>query len=355
MSSGALSATLPFLPLDMVQFYQESPRHSQTLRPLPHRPHATFAARGAGAILAGVTIMERVNVSVPATTANLGPGFDCLGMALDIWNSVEVDAGASGFDVIGEGSDTLPRGEANLIHKSFRLPFEEAGRPVPQVHITCRNKIPLGRGLGSSSAAVVGGLVAGNEMCGRPLTQERLLELATLTEGHPDNAAPALLGGCQIVVRDEDRLIATSVPVPENLRAVLFVPDQAMPTDEARGLLPENIARRDAVYNIGRVAMLVKALATGDFTYLRVATQDRLHQPARQKLFPAMKNIFAAAQGAGALGVFLSGAGSSVLALTLEKEMTIGYEMANAAAKSGVGGEVKVTRPTQHGVHVDSR
>ena len=299
--------------------------------------------------------MDRVNVNVPATTANLGPGFDCLGMALDIWNTIEVDAGESGFNVIGQGSDTLPRGEANLIHRSFRVPFREAGRPAPEVHITCRNEIPLGRGLGSSSAAVVCGLVAGNEMCGRPLTQQRILELAASAEGHPDNAAPALLGGCQIVVRDEDRLIATSVPVPEALRAVLFVPDVAMPTDEARGVLPESIARQDAVYNMGRVALLVKALTTGDFTQLRVATQDRLHQPARQVLFPAMKNIFAAAQGAGALGVFLSGAGSSVLALTIEKEMTIGYEMADAAAKSGVGGDVKVTRPTPHGAHVDCR
>lgn len=296
---------------------------------------------------------EQVTVKVPATTANLGPGFDCLGMALDIWNTVHVEVGPSGFDVVGQGADTLPRGPSNLVHESFRLAFAEAGRPVPEVRITCGNEIPLGRGLGSSSAAAAGGLVAGNEICGRPLSTERLLELAARTEGHPDNAAPALLGGCRIVVRQGDRLVTGAVPLPEDLQAVLFVPDVPMPTGQARDVLPAEVTRHDAVYNMGRVALLVAAFATGDLTHLAVATEDRLHQPARQRLFPAMKNIVQAGLAAGALGVFLSGAGSSVLALTRGREMTVGYEMADAGAKSGVGGVVKITRPTGRGAHVD--
>ena len=293
-----------------------------------------------------------VTVKVPATTANLGPGLDCLGMALDIWNSIHVEVGSSSFQVVGEGAEALPRGEKNLVYQSFRIPFAEARQPVPTVSITCRNEIPVGRGLGSSSAAAVGGLVAGNEICGRPLAQERLLELAAGREGHPDNVAPALLGGCQVAAWEGQRLITARLPVPEDLRAVVFVPDMPMPTKKARGVLSAKVARQDAVYNIGRVALLVRALTTGDLAHLAVATGDRLHQPARQALFPAMNNIFQAALGAGALGVFLSGAGSSVLALTRGKELTIGYEMADAAAKSGIDGTLKITEPTNQGAHV---
>ena len=148
---------------------------------------------------------RNVSVKVPATTANMGPGFDCLSMALDIWNTVHVAEGPSGFVIRGEGEDELRRGRTNLVHKCFRLPFRESGRQVPRVRITCENDIPLGRGLGSSSAAVVAGLVAGNELCGRPLGLTDLLELAARAEGHPDNVTPALLGGCQIVVAKRRR------------------------------------------------------------------------------------------------------------------------------------------------------
>ncbi len=292
------------------------------------------------------------SVQVPATTANMGPGFDCLGMALDIWNTVHVAEGPSGFLIRGEGENELRRGRSNLVYKCFRLPFRESGRQVPGVKITCENDIPLGRGLGSSSAAVVAGLVAGNELCGRPLGLTDLLELATSAEGHPDNVTAALLGGCQIVVRDGPRLVTAAVPLPADLRVVVFVPEVPMPTRQARSLLPAKVTRQDAVYNIGRVALLVRAFATGDLAHLSVATEDRLHQPARQAIFPAMENIFDAARGAGAMGVFLSGSGSSVLALTRGREVTIGYEMADAAAKSGVGGAVKITEPTGEGAHV---
>ena len=302
--------------------------------------------------LTSAAMSDQVKVSVPATAANMGPGFDSLGMALDIWNTVEVEVGSSGFSVCGEGEDTLPRDENNLVYRCFSLLFQEAGIEVPPVHITCRNEIPLARGLGSSSAAAVAGLMAGNEICGRPLSRDGLLELAAKTEGHPDNVAPALLGGCQIVVREEDRLVTAAVQVPEDLQAVVFIPDMRMPTDRARGLLSDKVALEDAVYNIGRVALLVGALASGDLSKLAVATEDRLHQPPRQTLFPAMKNIFRAALDAGALGVFLSGAGSSVLALTRGKELTIGYEMADAAVKSRVDGTLTITKPTSVGAHL---
>ena len=293
-----------------------------------------------------------VTVRAPATTANMGPGFDCLAMALDIWNSVTVDLDADGVVVNGEGKDELPTDEANLVHRSFAIPFAEAGRPAPSAGIVCDNRIPLARGLGSSAAAAVAGLVAGNELCGRPLDGARILDHAARLEGHADNASAAVFGGCRIVVRDEGGLTTSGVPVDGSLRAVVFVPDERMPTDEARAVLAGAVDRGDAVYNMGRVALLVAALATGDATHLATATQDRLHQPARQAKYPAMKNIFRAALDAGALGVFLSGAGSSVLALARGRETTIGYEMAEAASKSGVHGAFLVTTPTTRGAHV---
>lgn len=297
-------------------------------------------------------MIDRVTVMTPATSANLGPGFDCLGLALDIWNSVRVELGPPSVEIRGEGTGELPSGAANLVVSSFALPFLESGRPVPDVSITCDNAIPVGRGLGSSSASIAAGLLAGNEMCGGAIGREDLLELAVRAEGHPDNVVAAMLGGFRIALHDGDRLITARVAVPKDLSIVLFVPDTPMPTAEARSLLLPQVLREDAVHNIGRVALLVSSFMSGDLSDLAVATQDRLHQPARQAVFPAMKVVFRAALDAGALGVFLSGAGSSVLALSRGREMTIGYEMAEAASKSGVGGDFKVTRPTEQGAWV---
>ena len=293
-----------------------------------------------------------VTVRAPATTANMGPGFDCLAMALDIWNIVTVDLDGDGVVVNGEGKGELPTDDSNLVRRSFAIPFETAGRPAPRAGIVCDNRIPLARGLGSSAAAAVAGLVAGNELCGRPLGSAEILDHASRIEGHADNASAAVFGGCRIVVQDEGGLTTSGVPVDGALRAVVFVPDERMPTDEARSVLADTVDRGDAVYNMGRVALLVAALATGDPTHLATATQDKLHQPARQAMYPAMKNIFRAALAAGALGVFLSGAGSSVLALARGRETTIGYEMAEAASKTGVHGSFLVTEPTTAGAHV---
>ena len=160
-------------------------------------------------------------------------------------------------------------------------------------------------------------------------------------------------GGCQIVVQDGDQLITSDVPVPAGLSAVIFVPDVLfVPTKKARSVLSKGVSRQDAVYNIGRAALLVRMFSAADFTHLAIATQDRLHQPARQEIFPAMSDIFHAAMGAGALGVFLSGSGSAILALTRGHQMAIGSEMVDAAVKSNIGGSIVVTRPTEFGSQI---
>ncbi len=303
--------------------------------------------------------IEKVRVRVPATTANLGPGFDCLGMALDLWNEVQVEIDEhTSVSVHGQGVNDLAPDRSNLVYRAMRHLFDEAHAEMPDLRVRCLNEIPLKRGLGSSASAIVGGLVAANLMLsqiggadGVPFPDEVLLDIAVEMEGHPDNVTPALLGGLRLVVREGDNLLAAPVPVPEDIHAVLFIPDMTIATEAARSVLPDSYSRGDAVYNMGRAALLVNALSTGRLGDLRLATGDRLHQPYRQRLFPAMKVIFKAALDAGALGVFLSGSGSTILALTRGMEMTVAYEMAEAARQANVEGKVKITRPSIRGAH----
>lgn len=274
----------------------------------------------------------RVVVRVPATTANLGPGFDCLGMALGLYNTVTVRVTGGGVDVRikGEGAEALRWGEENRVLRALRLAFEQAGERLPSISLELENNIPLGRGLGSSAAATVGGLVAGNALCGNKLSNEQLLIMATNLEGHPDNVAAALLGGLIVVVQDKHRIVHSRIAVPPGLEAALYVPNFQMPTSEARRVLPQQVSRADAVYNIGRTALLTAALAHGEYGLLDIATQDRLHQPYRESILPAMPKLFEAAREAGAYGVFLSGAGSTILAFAGDNAQAVVDAMVKA-------------------------
>ena len=303
--------------------------------------------------------MKPVRVMAPATTANLGPGFDCLGMALNLWNRIEVAevaplaaADAPLVEVTGQGAGELPADETNLVYRAMKFLFHEANQAMPAVRLRCHNQVPLERGLGSSAAAIAGGLAAANAWLSCPYRPEDLLEMAATIEGHPDNVAAAVLGGLRLAVTDRQRLYTVPVGVPPEIHAVLFVPEFRIATSEARRVLPGKVSMADAVHNAGRTALLIAGMLTDHPEYLSIATQDRLHQPYRQALFPAMKVIFAAARAAGALGVFLSGSGSTILALTRGREMTVAYEMAEAARQAGVEGQVEITRPTARGAHV---
>jgi homoserine kinase len=289
-------------------------------------------------------------VKIPATTANLGPGFDSLGMALDIYNTVTVEKSEKfKISISGEGEDVLSLTKDNLVYLSFAALYNRIGLSVPKVKISCQSNIPLTRGLGSSATAIVGGLVAANSLCGEPLSSYEILKLGTLLEGHPDNVVAALFGGCQVIVQDGEDLVFASIPFPPELKAVLFIPDFEMKTTEARKLLPQEVSRADAIYNIGRVALLTTVFATGKLEHLRVATQDRLHQPQRQALFPAMYKIFDAALEAGALGVFLSGGGPTILALAQNSEAEIGKAVSEVAKKFEVEGEVRMAHLSSEG------
>jgi homoserine kinase len=300
--------------------------------------------------------MDPIRVLAPATTANLGPGFDCLGMSVDMWNRLDVFPAGSGrgaplVEVLGEGKGELPTDRSNLVYRAMEFLFREAGEGLPPLHLICHNRVPLSRGLGSSAAAIAGGLVAANAMCRQAFPPNELLEMAATIEGHPDNVAAAILGGLRLVVSDQNRLYTVPISVPSDIHVVLLVPEVRIATEDARRVLPDRVSLSDAVYNLGRIGLLVAGMSTNHPEYLRVATQDQLHQPYRQAVFPAMKLIFKGARDAGALGVFLSGSGSTIMALTQGREMTVAYEMAEAARQAGLECRVEVTKPTHLGAH----
>lgn len=292
-------------------------------------------------------------VQVPATSANLGPGFDALGMALGLSNTVYVEPSDSlAVQIAGEGTGALSAGPENLVYRALALVSERIGTAPPPVRLRCENAIPLARGLGSSSAAIVAGLLAGNRLQGNRLTLPQLLDLAVEMEGHPDNVTPALLGGLRVSVAGEQGTVQTAVRPARPLQAVLFVPDFPMATAAARGLLPTMVPVADAVYNLGRAALLVAALASGEYGLLREATRDRLHQPARTALFPTMPAFFRAALEAGALGAFLSGAGSTLLALVEDSGQTAAAAFEATAGREGITGRTLVVPAAVDGARV---
>jgi homoserine kinase len=283
-------------------------------------------------------------VRVPATSANLGPGFDALGVALGIHNTVHVEPAARvAVEVDGEGRGELETGPANLVYRAFVVAAQRLGGAPPPLRLRCTNAIPLARGLGSSSAAIVAGLLIADRVFPDRLGRAELLRLAVEVEGHPDNVTPALLGGVQVCVRAEREVLHAAVTLPRPLRAVLFIPDLPISTEAARRVLPATVPLADAVYNLGRAALLVAALAAGDYRLLAEATRDRLHQPARTPLLPAMPALFDAALEAGALGACLSGAGSSLIAFADGTEQAVAAAFEGAAARQGVPGRTCVT------------
>ena len=281
----------------------------------------------------------RVRVRVPATSANLGPGFDVLGLALALHNEVMLEE-AQGVSVTveGEGAGRLDTGPDNVVARGVRMAFEAAGRPFRGVRLACLNRIPTSRGLGSSAAAWVAGLVGGNALLGAPLDRDTVLRLAATAEGHPDNVTATLLGGLTVSCWTGDRVAAVSLPVRPDLSWVVLVPEVEGSTAEARAALPDGYARADAVFNLQRVSLLLAALATGRSDLLGVAMEDRLHQPYRFKLFPWLAEVIPAAARAGALACALSGAGPSVLAVNQGPGDDVGRAMEEALRRAGLAG-----------------
>lgn len=307
-----------------------------------------------------------VTVTVPATSANLGPGFDCLGLALDLRNTLTLSASEfvlfedreTTYTVTITGVDAakVPADRTNLTLEAAEVVFRLTGRRPSVAELHVHNCIPVGSGLGSSSSAIVGGLVAANALVGGGMSDRALLRLAVDMEGHPDNVAPAMLGGLVLGVLPDatagpEQLVVRRME-PPRLTAVVVMPDFLFLTAEARAVLPKQITRADAIYNTSRLGLLLHALLTGDYGCLRVAMSDRLHQTQRLGIIPGAAAALDAAYAAGALGVALSGAGPSLIAFTNDSGDPIAAAMLSAFAAAGQSGRSWLLEPTAVGVTV---
>lgn len=278
-------------------------------------------------------------VSVPGTTANCGPGFDSIGIACTIYNQIElelVERGGCNVIVLGEGQDFIPTDDRNIAVKAVNAVLKRINYHDCGINLRMNNNIPLARGLGSSAAAIVGGLIAANEATGNRLSRQEIFEMATDIEGHPDNVAPAVFGGITISVIKENHPYSVSFMPPRELIMVVAVPDFTLSTNKARQVLPASVPFNDSVFNIGRTAMLIAGLCSGEYQHLKYALEDKLHQPYRESLIPGMKEVFSAAVKCGAFGATISGAGPCLIAYTNKNAEEIGKEMVNAFAQAGI-------------------
>ena len=283
----------------------------------------------------------------PPVQLTWAPGFDCLGLALDLYNTVTLSVTAvTEVTVTGEGSGRLPQTPANLVLRAASRLAEQAGVQVPGWRLEQHNEIPLSRGLGSSSAAIVGGLLACDRLLELDTPAEDLLDLATDIEGHPDNVAPALLGGLTVCAQDEGRTHCLRLPEPEGLYVAVAIPDFEVSTHEAREALPALYGKEAAVYNVTHACLTLAALSRGRYDLLRAAMQDRLHQPYRLPLVPGMARVIEGALAAGASGAALSGSGPTVAAFCEEKYDSVTEAMQAAFDQEGIRSRTLWLRPS---------
>ena len=297
-----------------------------------------------------------VRVRVPATTANLGSGFDVLGMALRLFNYVEMEVLASGLkiEITGEGRESIPASGENIVYKIAREVFQLAGCKANGLSIKMENNIPIARGMGSSAAALIGGAVAANTLCGNALSTSQLIDLASEIEGHPDNVVPAMIGGTTICAKIGRSITYRRIEPPAWLTAVVVVPHFELSTRIAREALPAKVPMEDVVFNMGRLSLLLYSFQNGDKDILREAMQDRLHQPYRLSLVPGMDKVFQEAVKAGAAGVAMSGAGPSVIAFcTNGQAEEIGKHMQGIFGEHGIDSSLKVLQPELEGAIID--
>ncbi|MBE6892647.1 MAG: homoserine kinase [Ruminococcaceae bacterium] len=255
-----------------------------------------------------------IKIRIPASTANLGSGFDSLGIALNLYNYVEMEPAEGCFISSADGSE-IPTGEDNLIYSSAKKVFEKAKVPFTGLKIIEENNVPFARGLGSSSACIVGGVFGANELLGNPFTKDELLSIAAEIEGHPDNVSPALLGGFTANAMEENKVCYVKAEVPEKLFFAAFVPPFELKTADARAVMPKEVSVKDSVYNLSRSALITASFLSGKFENLKTGSEDKIHQPFRLPLIPGGSEIIEKSYENGALAAYISGAGSTMMAI----------------------------------------
>ena len=292
----------------------------------------------------------KVRVKVPASTANLGPGFDCLGLALKLYNTGDAEETAGGLEIqiAGEGEKSLPRGKSNLVYKMIALAFARSGKKLRGLKICQTNEIPTARGLGSSSAAVIAGLVAGDMLAKARMTDRDILDASVESEGHPDNVVPALLGGLAISSMEGKKVQCVIVSPPAGLKVLVAVPDFELSTKKARTALPKSYLKTDAVFNINKTAFLVSALFLGNYSMLGSAMQDRIHQPYREKLVPGLREALQIKEKN--TGIALSGSGPSIVVLSDRRLPEVKSRLKDIFNKRGHAVRLLELEPDSNGV-----
>ena len=277
-----------------------------------------------------------IKIRIPATSANLGAGFDALGLAVSLYNYVEMEE-SDKIDIISTDDTVVPADETNMIYVAARDLYEVCGKKLGGLKIVQTNNIPMTRGLGSSSACIVAGLVGANTLLGNPLSDDDIVNLSAQIEGHPDNTAPALLGGIVTAVFDGRKVHWVKQEVFTKLRFVAMIPDFELSTAKARACLPKQIDFRDAVYNLSRAALFSSSLLTGKFENLKTGVDDRLHQPYRMELIPKGKEVFDIAYTHGAYAAYVSGAGPTIMAIADESNEFFAGKVKFSLENAGLG------------------
>jgi len=288
----------------------------------------------------------KLKVKIPATSANFGSGFDVFGSALKLYNEIEVQNFESKseklrIEIEGEGDRELSKDEKNIVWQAIKKIFNILKITPPHLYIKLKNSIPLARGLGSSASARIGGLVIANRICGNKLSEKEIIKIATELEGHPDNVVPAMVGGfCVVVKKNKNEIEYVKFNMPENLQAVLCIPEIKVLTEYARKILPMNVPYEDAVFNCSRTALLVSAISQKKFYLLKTAMEDKLHQKYRKRLIPGMDDVFSSALKLGCSGVALSGSGPTIIAIVDKNSKVIperiGKAMVSAFSKNNI-------------------
>lgn len=303
-----------------------------------------------------------ITFKIPATSANIGSGFDSVGLALNLYNEIHIYENDNSkkieFEIFGEGENEISKKD-NMIYSAMKLIFKKLkSKPNKGYIIKCINRIPLSRGLGSSSAAIIGGLLCANFILGNKLKIEKdILNMAVQIEGHPDNVAPAILGGIVSgVVKKEEDFKYIKIKPPKNLKAIVSIPDFYLSTEIARNILPKEITRKDAIFNISRAALLTSALFSNRLDLLEIATEDKIHQDYRAKFIPNLNQLFKETKKAGAYSVTISGAGSSILALTKDDKNIIekvSKAMHSSFKKKNINSIIKVLNIPTKGIIIN--
>ena len=301
------------------------------------------------------TFNQKVIAQIPASTTNLGPGFDVLGLALQLYSKVTLETTETDTQVVVSGvdADKIPGTPEHIAFQAVELVFNRSGtRPPKGFKLQIENGIPAIRGLGGSGTAILGGLLTANLLCDSPFSDIELLNFATELEGHPDNVAASLYGGIVVSALEGAQVHTVRLECPPMLSVVLAIPDFPLSTEQARGVLPTSVSFADAIYNTSRSTLLIASIATGQFEMLPVAMKDRLHQPYRASLIPGFDDVAKAATAAGALSVALSGAGPTVAAYCLDHTDQVAEQMKSAFKKHQIVSDIRILKPDVNGASV---